>query len=156
MPFYWNGEYHVYYLMNPTGNYQINWEHIVSKDLVNWEELPSALRYEPDDPTGPDGVCIFTGDIVEKDGMVYELKPTGLGIYALSAVRAFTFGLKGDGKSQQESLSWRRSTGPKSADATIETNGIQTNTAPARLGSGWKRPTDWVGSTTTSNHRLRE
>ncbi|MHC4952135.1 MAG: hypothetical protein ACYTEU_14320 [Planctomycetota bacterium] len=35
MPFYWNGEYHVYYLMNPTGNYQINWEHIVSKDLVH-------------------------------------------------------------------------------------------------------------------------
>jgi len=68
MPFYWNGEYHVYYLMNPTGNYQINWEHIVSKDLVHWKELPPALRYEPDDPAGPDGVCIFTGDIVEKDG----------------------------------------------------------------------------------------
>ena len=71
MPFYWNGEYHVYYLMNPTGNYQINWEHIVSKDLVNWTELPPALSHEPDDPTGPDGVCIFTGDVVEKDGIFH-------------------------------------------------------------------------------------
>jgi sucrose-6-phosphate hydrolase SacC (GH32 family) len=71
MPFYWNGEYHVYYLMNPTGNYQINWEHIVSKDLVNWRELPPALRYEPDDPAGPDGVCIFTGDVEEKDGVFH-------------------------------------------------------------------------------------
>jgi hypothetical protein len=71
MPFYWKGEYHVYYLMNPTGNYQINWEHIVSKDLLHWKELPPALSHEPDDPAGPDGVCIITGDVVEKDGMCH-------------------------------------------------------------------------------------
>jgi len=71
MPFYWNDEYHVFYLMNPTGNYEINWEHIVSSDLVHWKELPPALRFDPKDPTGPDGVCIFTGDIVEKDGIFH-------------------------------------------------------------------------------------
>ncbi len=71
MPFYWNGEYHVFYLMNPTGNYDVNWEHIVSSDLVHWKELPPALRFDPKDPTGPEGSCMFTGDIVEKDGVFH-------------------------------------------------------------------------------------
>jgi sucrose-6-phosphate hydrolase SacC (GH32 family) len=71
MPFYWKGKYHVFYLTNPTGNYDVNWEHIVSTDLVNWEELPTALSVDQNDPTGPDGGCIFTGDIVEKDGVFH-------------------------------------------------------------------------------------
>ena len=43
MPFYWRGEYHVFYLTNPTGNHDVNWEHTISKDLVTWKELPPAL-----------------------------------------------------------------------------------------------------------------
>jgi sucrose-6-phosphate hydrolase SacC (GH32 family) len=31
MPFYWKGEYHVFYLTNPTGNHDVNWEHTVFK-----------------------------------------------------------------------------------------------------------------------------
>ena len=55
IPFYWKGEYHVFYLLNATGNYDINWEHTVSTDLVHWKELEPALRWDPSDPTGPDG-----------------------------------------------------------------------------------------------------
>ena len=46
MPFYWKGEYHLFYLTNPTGNIDVNWEHAVSKDLVNWKELPPTLTPE--------------------------------------------------------------------------------------------------------------
>ena len=34
MPFYHAGEYHVFYLLNASGNDDINWEHAVSRDLV--------------------------------------------------------------------------------------------------------------------------
>ncbi|MCX6343518.1 MAG: hypothetical protein NT018_00420 [Armatimonadetes bacterium] len=71
MPFYWKGEYHVYYLTNPTGNNDVNWEHTVSKDLVNWKELPPALTPDKNDPTGPEGGCMFTGCVVEKDGVFH-------------------------------------------------------------------------------------
>jgi sucrose-6-phosphate hydrolase SacC (GH32 family) len=71
MPFYWKGEYHVFYLTNPTGNNDVNWEHVVSKDLVTWKELPPALTPDKSAPTGPEGGCMFTGCIVEKDGVFH-------------------------------------------------------------------------------------
>ena len=43
------------------------WEHIVSRDLVHWEELPTALVSDGD-PNGPDGEHMFTGSVIEKDG----------------------------------------------------------------------------------------
>ena len=71
MPFYWKGEYHVFYLTNPTGNNDVNWEHTVSGDLVTWKELPPALTPDKSDPTGPEGGCMFTGCVVEKDGVFH-------------------------------------------------------------------------------------
>ena len=71
MPFYWNGEYHVFYLTNPLGNHDVNWEHCSSSDLVNWKEYPPALEPDKGDSTGPEGGCMFTGCIVEKDGVFY-------------------------------------------------------------------------------------
>jgi beta-fructofuranosidase len=71
MPFYWKGEYHVFYLTNPLGNHDVNWEHCSSTDLLNWKEYPPALKPDKEDPTGPDGGCMFTGCIVEKDGIFY-------------------------------------------------------------------------------------
>lgn len=65
IPFYWKGEYHIFYLRANIG--KVPWEHIVSTDLVHWKELPTALL--PDgDVNGPDGEHMFTGCVIEKDG----------------------------------------------------------------------------------------
>lgn len=83
MPFYWKGEYHVFYLLNNSGNADIDWEHAVSKDLVHWLNLPAAILHDPADKTGPEGGCMFTGSIIEHNGTtsipreVYE-GPDGL------------------------------------------------------------------------------
>ena len=64
IPFYHKGEYHVFYMRNS------NWGHIVSSDLVNWEELPDALT-NGTDSLGPDGEGCWTGSIVENQGLFY-------------------------------------------------------------------------------------
>ncbi len=64
IPFYWNGEYHVFYLLGNVG--PCTWEHIVSTDLVHWKELPTALKPDPNDPEGPDGGHMFTGSVVRE------------------------------------------------------------------------------------------
>jgi sucrose-6-phosphate hydrolase SacC (GH32 family) len=71
MPFFHDGEYHVFYLLNNSGNHSINWEHAVSTDLVTWRDLPPALEYDPDDATGPEGGCMFTGSVIERDGVFH-------------------------------------------------------------------------------------
>lgn len=71
MPFYWKGAYHVFYLTNPLGNQDVNWEHGSTTDLVNWKEYPPALKPDKGDPTGPEGGCMFTGCIVEKGGIFH-------------------------------------------------------------------------------------
>ena len=43
MPFYWKGEYHVFYLTNPLGNDDVNWEHCSTTDLVN-SVLPGLIE----------------------------------------------------------------------------------------------------------------
>lgn len=42
---YLDGEYHLFYQFNPTASKwgQIGWGHAVSRDLINWQELPEAL-----------------------------------------------------------------------------------------------------------------
>ena len=65
IPFYWNGEYHVFYLRGGIG--KVPWEHIVSKDLIHWQELPAALVSDGD-PKGPDGGQMFTGSVVQGEG----------------------------------------------------------------------------------------
>ena len=63
-PFFWKGEYHVFYLLTDKGSYV--WEHIVSKDLVHWQELPRAL--EAGKKGEPDEWNAASGSVVEKDG----------------------------------------------------------------------------------------
>jgi sucrose-6-phosphate hydrolase SacC (GH32 family) len=61
--FYWQGQYHLFYL------HQQKWAHIVSTDLIQWKELPPALS-PCDDPNGPDASC-WTGSVVEHGGTFY-------------------------------------------------------------------------------------
>ena len=64
IPFYWKGDYHIFYLRALD---KVPWEHIVSKDLVHWQELPTALRSDGA-KDGPDGLHMFTGSVSEHDG----------------------------------------------------------------------------------------
>ena len=64
IPFYWKGTYHLFYLKGP------DWAHIVSRDLLRWQELPNAL-VKGADPQGPDWESIWTGSVVEHDGTFY-------------------------------------------------------------------------------------
>lgn len=65
IPFYWKGEYHIFYLRGGIG--KVPWEHVVSRDLVRWRELPTALLSDGA-PDSPDGGHMFTGSVIEKDG----------------------------------------------------------------------------------------
>lgn len=53
------GEYHLFFQYNPFGREwgHMSWGHAVSKDLLNWEELPVAI------PKGEDG-AIYSGSAV--------------------------------------------------------------------------------------------
>jgi len=64
IPFYWKGEYHIFYLRAID---KVPWEHIVSTDLIHWKELPTALI--PDGASdSPDGLHMFTGSLIEREG----------------------------------------------------------------------------------------
>jgi hypothetical protein len=68
IPFLWNGKHHVFYLN------ESRWDHIVSTDLVHWQELPSALARGVN-PLGPDGEACWTGSIVEHGGTFHLFYP---------------------------------------------------------------------------------
>jgi len=66
IPYYFNGAYHVFYLKaTRTSGERLRWSHIVSKDLVHWEELPDAIL--PGEGDAPDSGGCWTGSVIEKD-----------------------------------------------------------------------------------------
>lgn len=65
IPFFWKGDYHIFYLHGDIG--KVPWEHLVSKDLLAWKELPTALVSDGE-PNGPDGEHMFTGSVTEREG----------------------------------------------------------------------------------------
>ncbi len=81
VPFYHDGTYHIFSLTPPQGTtvyparLRTTWSHTVSKDLVNWEELPTAL-YPSDDETAPDASGIWTGAVIYGEGK-YHIFYTG-------------------------------------------------------------------------------
>lgn len=75
IPFYFDGEVHLFYLSSPPGTLdypervRTTWQHAKSADLVRWEELPPALG--PGSEGSVDGGGIWTGSVVEREGMFY-------------------------------------------------------------------------------------
>lgn len=57
-----NGEYNLFYQNNPFGDLwgNMSWGHSVSKDLIHWKQLPTALP-------AAFGVMNFSGSVVEDD-----------------------------------------------------------------------------------------
>ena len=69
IPFFWKGDYHVFYLRGR------GWSHLVSRDLVDWKELPDAIQASKGE-TAPDGENCWTGSIIEHEG-TFHLFYTG-------------------------------------------------------------------------------
>lgn len=73
IPFFWNGVYHLFYLKAPLepkrhGASHTSYEHISTRDFIQWEEHPTAIEPTPD---SPDASGCWTGSIIEKDGIFY-------------------------------------------------------------------------------------
>jgi beta-fructofuranosidase len=75
IPFFWNGETHLFYLSSPSGTtdypdrVRTTWQHAVTSDMRNWRELAPAVV--PGDAGTVDGGGIWTGSVVEHQGRFY-------------------------------------------------------------------------------------
>ncbi len=66
-PLYYQGYYHIFYQANPHAPIwdHIQWGHMVSRDMVHWEDMPLAL--ETGETLDPDG-CWSGSSLVDKEG----------------------------------------------------------------------------------------
>lgn len=80
IPLYHDGVYHIFSLTSPTGTtvyparLRTTWEHSISKDLVHWEEIGTALS--PGEGEEPDACGIWTGGAIFAEGN-YHIFYTG-------------------------------------------------------------------------------
>ncbi len=67
-PMYFRGRYHIFYQANPHAPIwdHIRWGHMISRDMVHWEDMPWALEPEGDGPD-PDG-CWSGSSLVDRQG----------------------------------------------------------------------------------------
>ena len=85
------GEWHIFYQHNPFENKwgHMSWGHAVSKDLVNWKELPVAIP--------EDSVWIFSGSVV-----VDKNNTSGFGANSMVAIYTADY----HGKKQNQHLAY--------------------------------------------------
>ena len=74
IPFYWQGQYHAFYLKSPLpplrhGADHTTYEHLVSSDLAHWEAYPQVVA--PGGPDSPDRVSCWTGSVIERNGLFH-------------------------------------------------------------------------------------
>lgn len=80
IPFFHDGTYHIFSLTPPQGTtvyparLRTSWSHTVSKDLVNWTELETALV--PGEGSEPDADGVWTGSVIYGEGQ-YHIFYTG-------------------------------------------------------------------------------
>ncbi len=73
IPFFHEGKYHIFSLTSPKGTtvyparLRTSYDHHVSTDLVNWQQLPTAIT-PSDDETAPDASGIWTGHVMYGEG----------------------------------------------------------------------------------------
>ncbi len=106
---YYEGEYHLFYQFNPYGNTwgHMSWGHAISKDLLQWENLPVALE-EYQDPLTGDSTMIFSGT-----ALVDKNNTSGLcqGKDCLIAIYTSHVHKNGEGKMQHQSLAYSNDKG---------------------------------------------
>ncbi|WBS01149.1 glycoside hydrolase family 32 protein [Pseudoduganella sp. SL102] len=92
---YHDGEYHLFYQFNPSGNAwgDMSWGHAVSPDLLNWSELPPALPVEKD-AKGAITQMFFSGSAVvdhaNASGLGQPGKPAMVALYTAMFPQART------------------------------------------------------------------
>lgn len=74
IPFFWEGAYHLFYLKAPflparRGAEGTSWAHIVSRNLMDWDELPTAVAPGGDD--APDFGGCWTGSVVRRKDLFH-------------------------------------------------------------------------------------
>ncbi len=109
---YYEGEYHLFYQYHPYSNVwgPMHWGHAVSKDLVQWENLPIAIY--PDDSLG----TIFSGSAVvdwdNTSGLGENGEPPLVAIFTLHdsigerVTRTNTFQTQGIAYSNDKGRTW--------------------------------------------------
>src|SRR5689334_20877241 len=65
IPFYWQGDYHLFYLHDKRDGVGVAWYHIVTQDFVHFQELGEAL---PGGEGLDQDVWVFTGCVIEHAG----------------------------------------------------------------------------------------
>ena len=63
---YYNGYYHMFYQQYPPLDPRQHWGHAISKDLLRWRDLPTAIYPDPEK-------CCFSGSALVEDDRVLAM-----------------------------------------------------------------------------------
>ncbi len=70
---FWQGNWHLFYQAYPPEDPRQHWGHAMSKDLINWEDLPYCIYPDPEE-------CCFSGaTLVEDDRVIAMYHGTKVG-----------------------------------------------------------------------------